>query len=349
MSVRTPDGDNITQGAKADAAVTDSSASASVIALLKGIISKLTTGSVSDTELPAAAALADAAAAAPTTPTVGSVPLLMNATTVDRQRAVVTGLDSTGTGIAAAGVVAQYDDTAPSAVTENQFGAVRMGSDRVLYSQGNIAHDAVDAGLPLKVGGYANSAAPTAVAVGDRVNQWFTLNGRAVVTILSNAQVGDGASCAPGWSETTNTRALASGMMAYNQAADTWDRIRTNHETTALASSARTASTNSSDLTNYNSRGVVLTIDATANTSTAGITVAIKYKCSLSGKYVTLLTSATLFASSATGTVSLVVYPGATVSANLAASAPLPRVWRVEVTHGDASSITYSISANYIN
>ena len=54
------------------------------------------TGSV-DTELPAAAALADAASATPTTPTVGAVPLLMNATTIDRQLAVVNALDSVGT------------------------------------------------------------------------------------------------------------------------------------------------------------------------------------------------------------------------------------------------------------
>ena len=80
-----------------------------------------------------AAALADAASAAPTTSTVGTIPLLMNATTVDRQRAVVNGLNSTGTGIAAAGLVAQLDDTSPTSITENQFGTVRMDTNRFLY------------------------------------------------------------------------------------------------------------------------------------------------------------------------------------------------------------------------
>ena len=91
------------------------------------------TGLSVDTELPAAAALADAASAAPTTPTVGAIPLLMNATTVDRQRAVVNTLNSPGTGIAAVGIVGQFDDTAPTTITENQFGPARMSSNRNLY------------------------------------------------------------------------------------------------------------------------------------------------------------------------------------------------------------------------
>lgn len=96
-------------------------------------VSLATDANVVDTELPAAAALADAASATPTTPTIGNVSLLMNATTLDRQRAVVNGLDSVGTGIAAAGIVGQFDDVAPTAITENQFGPVRMSTNRNLY------------------------------------------------------------------------------------------------------------------------------------------------------------------------------------------------------------------------
>lgn len=44
-----------------------------------------------------------------------------------------------------------------------------------------IAHDAVDSGDPLKIGGKASTDAPTAVSVGDRVNAWFDLNGRLMV------------------------------------------------------------------------------------------------------------------------------------------------------------------------
>ena len=89
----------------------------------------------SNTELPDAAALADAASATPTTPTAGVIPLLMNATTVDRQRAVVNALNSVGTGIAASGTVLQFDDVAPGALTENNFGPWRGSSRREGYIQ----------------------------------------------------------------------------------------------------------------------------------------------------------------------------------------------------------------------
>lgn len=50
---------------------------------------------------------------------------------------------------------------------------------------GDVAHDAVDAGEPVKIGGYAKAAAPTDVSAdGDRVNAWFDLAGRL--------QIGDG-------------------------------------------------------------------------------------------------------------------------------------------------------------
>ena len=46
---------------------------------------------------------------------------------------------------------------------------------------GAIVHDAVDAGKPIKVGGKANTTAPTAVAAGDRVDAWFGLRGELIV------------------------------------------------------------------------------------------------------------------------------------------------------------------------
>lgn len=98
-----------------------------------------------DTELPAAAALADGAAVTPTTPTIGAIPLVMNATTADRQRAVVAALDSVGTGIAAAGIVGQFDDAATAAVTENQFAPVRISTRRALLTEG------VASGTPINV------------------------------------------------------------------------------------------------------------------------------------------------------------------------------------------------------
>ncbi len=49
--------------------------------------------------------------------------------TWDRQYTVVNAANSTGTGIAAAGILAQVDDTSPTAISENSFGNVRMSAD----------------------------------------------------------------------------------------------------------------------------------------------------------------------------------------------------------------------------
>lgn len=91
------------------------------------------TGTV-DTELPAAAAAADGGSGTVSAPTVLSFAAIYNGSTRDRQRSVVNGQDTTGTGIAAAGILAQYDDTATSTVTENQFAPLRETSGRGLHT-----------------------------------------------------------------------------------------------------------------------------------------------------------------------------------------------------------------------
>lgn len=210
---------------------------------------------------------------------------------------------------------------------------------------GDTAAGATDAGNPVKVGGYASSAVPTAVTAGQRVNGWFGLNGQAAATPLSVNGAGDSGSCNVPFDLIGNARSMSVGLMVFNSS--TWDRQRGNHEVTALASAARTTATNSSDLTNYNSRGVVVVVDVTAGGGggAGGITVTIKGKDTLSGKYSTVLASAVI---TTTGTTKLIVYPGLTASANAKADEPLPRLWRVEVTVADATSYTYSVGANYI-
>ena len=55
---------------------------------------------------------------------------------------------------------------------------------------GAIAHDAIDAGNPIKIGGYAKLAAPTAVSAdADRVAAWFGLNGQQAVELVSSTGV----------------------------------------------------------------------------------------------------------------------------------------------------------------
>ena len=59
---------------------------------------------------------------------------LFNNSTWDRVRSIITGTNSTGTGIQAVGLVAQLDETSPAALTENQFGNVRLDQNHMLYS-----------------------------------------------------------------------------------------------------------------------------------------------------------------------------------------------------------------------
>lgn len=62
---------------------------------------------------------------------IGSI--LFNSATYDRARAVVNGQNSSGTGVAASGILGQFDDVSPGAVTENNFAPLRISSARELY------------------------------------------------------------------------------------------------------------------------------------------------------------------------------------------------------------------------
>jgi len=128
----------------------------------------------------------------------------------------------------------------------------------------------------------------------------------------------------------------------YNGA--TWDRIRNNQEVTLLASAARTASTNGTDQTNYNHRALVVVVDVTSITATPSITPTLQIKDSISGDYVTVWTAAAPL--TATGEAAYLFVPGgAAGSYTEAVNLRLPRTWRLRVTHADADSITYSVSA----
>lgn len=93
-----------------------------------------------------------------------------NGTTWDRVRSASQSTVSSGTGIAAAGILAVVDDTSPQAVTENSMGMVRMGTNHSLlvspfnpypYSSVNAA-----AATPLTAssGNVANAAAVATLA-----------------------------------------------------------------------------------------------------------------------------------------------------------------------------------------
>jgi hypothetical protein len=120
-----------------------------------------------------------------------------------------------------------------------------------------------------------------------------------------------------------------------------WDRQRGNTQNTLLASAARTVTTSSADQTNYNASGVTIVVDVTVIPS-GSLTLTIEGKDALSGKYFTLLTGAAI---STVSTNVYQVYPALTAVANLIANNVIPRTYRVTVTAGDATSITYSVAS----
>ena len=319
-----------------------------------------------DTELPAAGALADGASATPTTPTVGAVPLLMNATTEDRQRAVVNALDSVGTGIAAAGLVGQFDDTATGAVTENQFAPVRISSRRAVLVEGVSSGTAVtvDTELPAATAMADAVSNPTlpgiaAYLVGwngttwDRVKVDGQRNLQARLTDSGGTPLRTEATLTDGYGPGGGASLLGVMSIPYLFNETTWDQRRNNVGGTLLVSAARVATTSSSDQTNFNGRGGVLFVDFTATpNNTETFTLSIEEKDPVSGKYVpltafTALTSSTLGATPTTETYMYTLYPGALETVAVAKhevnGLVLSRTWRATGTHSAAGSWTYSI------
>lgn len=127
----------------------------------------------------------------------------------------------------------------------------------------------------------------------------------------------------------------------------TFDRARATTAVTALASAARTATINSSDIINYNHRGLLLVVDV-SSAGTGSITPSIQIKDSVSGNYRTIWTAAA--ALTANGTAAYMLYPGAASAAlyTEAIQAVVGRTFRVVATHNNANSITYSASVDLV-
>lgn len=211
---------------------------------------------------------------------------------------------------------------------------------------GNVAHDGVDSGNPVKVGGKANSSAPSAVSAGDRVDQWLTLNGATVVAPVSATSFTDGTTTVRLFNENAGSNVLA-GVVGGLFNNTNFDRPRNTNALTLLASAARTTNTNSADQVNYNWKGLLLTVDV-SSAGTGSITPTIQTKDSISGNYKTIWTAAAALV--ANGTAVYAFYPGSPALGSLTftelVAAFVGRTWRLGVTHNNANSITYSASAD---
>jgi len=74
---------------------------------------------------------------------------------------------------------------------------VTVSGTQSVIAGGNVAHDAVDTGNPVKIGGKASSTLPMVVSPGDRVDAWFGASGQQIIGVSGSA-LGDASSSAPG-------------------------------------------------------------------------------------------------------------------------------------------------------
>lgn len=119
----------------------------------------------------------------------------------------------------------------------------QRGDTTGTWAVGNIAHDGVDAGNPVKIGGYAAATAPTAVADGDRANLWTNPNGALVVAAgaYDGGSGGDGRGLFGFPSRTSGAltpNPVAVGGFVYN--GSTWDRAKKPNAASRIPSSAAT-------------------------------------------------------------------------------------------------------------
>lgn len=101
-----------------------------------------------------------------------------------------------------------------------------------------------------------------------------------------------------------------------------------------------TTTQTSNDFTNdKGARGIVVVVDSTV-IGTGSVTLSIQGKDKVSGKYYTLLASAAIVTNV---TTAYMVFPGATVTANVSANACLPETYRFLVTANNANAATYTV------
>lgn len=143
-------------------------------------------------------------------------------------------------------------------------------------------------------------------------------------------------------SATSLLQGTGSYLLGYN--GSTWDRIRNNLSGTVVSSNTRTSTISSSDITNFNHRGIILSLNITAASGTGGLQVIIQMKDALGTVYKSLNTAPT--AVTAIGQYVYMLYPAIT-STNGAIEQVIPQIlpqtFRVQIVHGDSSSYTYSM------
>ena len=117
-----------------------------------------------------------------------------------------------------------------------------------------------------------------------------------------------------------------------------------------VASAARTATVTTDTFYNHDAAGMILTVVSTAVTATPAVTPKIQYTPDAGTTWIDYCVVTAAIATAAN--FSYLIYPAIDPAADGAMTEsfnlPLPRVWRLVLTHGDADSITYAVYATYL-
>lgn len=114
---------------------------------------------------------------------------------------------------------------------------------------------------------------------------------------------------------------------------------------TAKASAAQGLGTvNGDDLTNFNGKGVLVTLDVTAvSGTTPTLDVKLQHKDSVSGKYVDI-PGASFTQKTGISTDTLLIYPSITVTANRQVNSTLGKLFRIVSTVGGTATPIFTFS-----
>jgi hypothetical protein len=177
--------------------------------------------------------------------------------------------------------------------------------------------------------------------------QLVASNTAANMQVTADTEFAAAAALADGFANPTTA---SGGALLSQFNGTTWDRARGNTAVSVEASSAKTASGNSaSAITNHSASGVQLFINVSAASGTTPtLAVRVQVQDPVGAGWVDLPGAVTASITGVSLTL-LTIYPGVTVAANSAISAPLPRTWRLAWTIGGTTpSFTFSVGAQYI-
>lgn len=153
---------------------------------------------------------------------------IFNNSTFDIMRSAINATNSTGTGITAVGVLAQFDDVSPTSITENQFGNVRMSANRNLYgtirdAAGNERGVNVTAGNALVVDASASTQPVSGTVAATQSGTWTvgsnSATGSAIPANVFPVGVSDGTNLVSLRQASNGLNATAGGLLAVNLAA----------------------------------------------------------------------------------------------------------------------------------